>query len=732
MCGAIVPTNYKLNKNAPGRRFECPDRLCFKGFANERSLGGHFSAAHKGNAYNDNCDGTLTKVGTYPRTPGESYRAIVVSRISVNGSEEEIWDDGCSPVPFTDTHVALTHPDPFTYVTSLLTTSVDHTKKLRVDYVRALCELPKRRNLPKAWCKFHEKKDISTRMFAIAVAYVTGREIFGVDMCTTTTGAFPEPGYRLNRVCVAVAPELSEVHKRAHFTPISCMSCLYYAQLTKGSTACQWQGDDWFMSRYRHRVDGNSDSEENDTEFSFSGMGAADGKAKKLARAVDSVIKAGKAAKLTIPKPAAAASSGSGSASGSASGFASGSASASASASPSEPSLARAVAEVEDKQADYDDLVSQYTPSADGSGDSSELEAFYDVDDGSEGANLAKPAHNTSKAVAQHRPQVQVAGPSQAISSPAVYKPVQTPVPIPSPAVQSPVVYQPTPPPQVPAAMYQPPPPAHMANQGHSMPSGSMQQPQQLAHHHYQFGHQWQPPATQWQPPPTASGYQPIPGQPPYQGSQPVPGYQTVHAAYLSPNQHSPFGTHFSEQASTQDQSSAGRTTRSSAAVPKGAAEQPATTGSSGRHTVPAQTPSDRLEMEPWEIAPGRITDAKDGESTYEAASSFQVPANTFMQDIGYSSSYLNGREPTEVCEDVSFNVVTIKSGDKSRWEVQESQIRTCSVAAGKVEVRMGSNVMSMGPNSMFIIRPGDACLATNKLYIDATIHCTTVKNYSM
>lgn len=609
MRGAIIPTNYRVSKKTPNRRFECPDRLCPKAFDNERSLGGHFSAAHKGNAYNDNCDGTLTKVGTYPRVVGEGHRAIVVSRISVNGSEEEVWHDG-HRASFTDAHVALTHPDPFTYVTSFLTTSVDHREKLLVAYVRALCQLPKRRNLPKAWCEFHQNKDLSIRMFAIALAYVTGREIFGIDMCTD--GAFPEPGYRLSQACVALAPELPEALKRLHFTPTSCMSCLYYGQATKTRTICQWQSDDMFMSRYRHRVDGNSDSEESDTEFSLSGMGAADSRRKKIARAVDAVIKAGKAAKMNVEELSLVSPSGSDSAS------------ASASASPSESPLAKAVAKVGQKGADAEDLGSQYTPSADGSEGLSEMEAYYDAGDGSESGNLAKAAQNPSEAVAQHRPQVQAAAPSQVISSPAVYNPVQTPVPVPTTTMQSRAVFQSTPLSQMavqqqavsPSSMY-PPPPAHMANQVHGMPPGGVQLPQQMAHHHYEFGLRFQPPITQWQPPPTASGYQPSPGHPPYRGDQPVAGHGPVHPAYLPPNQHSPFVAHFSEQASAQDQSFSGRTTRSATAVPNGGTEQPATTGSSGRHTVPAQTPSDQLEMEAWEVAPGRITDANDGESRY-------------------------------------------------------------------------------------------------------------------
>ena len=80
----------------------------------------------------------------------------------------------------------------------------------------------------------------------------------------------------------------------------------------------------------------------------------------------------------------------------------------------------------------------------------------------------------------------------------------------------------------------------------------------------------------------------------------------------------------------------------------------------------------------------------------------------------------------------MAFNIVAIKPGDKAKWEAHESQLRTCSVAAGKIDVQISGRKFAMGPNSVFIIRPGEACVATNKLYIDATLHCTTVKNYSL
>lgn len=50
----------------------------------------------------------------------------------------------------------------------------------------------------------------------------------------------------------------------------------------------------------------------------------------------------------------------------------------------------------------------------------------------------------------------------------------------------------------------------------------------------------------------------------------------------------------------------------------------------------------------------------------------------------------------------------------------------------GKVEVKLSNKVFHMGPNGMFVIRPGQHCVAGNDLYIDSVMHCTTVKDYEL
>ncbi|KAJ4015866.1 hypothetical protein NW752_006795 [Fusarium irregulare] len=119
------------------------------------------------------------------------------------------------------------------------------------------------------------------------------------------------------------------------------------------------------------------------------------------------------------------------------------------------------------------------------------------------------------------------------------------------------------------------------------------------------------------------------------------------------------------------------------------------------------------LEMEDWEVAPGRM---KDDSSN----------------NIAFSNSYLTSNHPVTVSEDVSFNVIVLKPGHSSPWTVEDNKLRTCSVAAGKVRVTMGENTFHLGPNGMFVIRPGQACKVENRLYLDSVVHCTTIGDFSL
>ncbi|OAA37607.1 Cupin, RmlC-type [Beauveria brongniartii RCEF 3172] len=532
MSGALIPTNYQLDLSCPFP-YVCPDIACGKSFDSARALGGHFSAAHKGSAYNDNCDGTFTKTGNFKRVHGESWRAIVVSRVSVTGEVEEgAYVDKNSEL-FTPEHVALTRPDPFTYVGQFTTRGKGYFEFLRSALVRELAQLPKRRQLPQSWIDFYKKKPVSLTIFGLALAYVTGVEVFGTDACNASLG---ETDYRLSDCSVAVPFGLSSRLRDLHFPENSCVGCYYAAEVQERWNNCSWATRPRaFLDRYARRVDGLEDSEEEeeekeeeDDDAPFAEPLLADETAQKRrsARAVEAAIKAGKADILELPPPDA---------------------------------TSRA------KQDTYADSTTAYNKGR---------------------ANAAAVRQSLEQPSTRF-----VYSQSRALTEPKTVQGGPRP-----------------------AESYQPPPSGRMSRFAESLKNSTES-----------FSHG----------PPTRPGHS-------------------------------------------------------------------------------AQTPPPQLEMESWEVAPGRMVDAANGEN------------------IAYSNAYLNGREPVAVSEDVAFNVITIKPGDKARWEAHDSQLRTCSVASGKIEMTMGAKKFGTGPNSLFIIRPGEACVATNKLYIDATVHCTTVKSYSL
>lgn len=58
---------------------------------------------------------------------------------------------------------------------------------------------------------------------------------------------------------------------------------------------------------------------------------------------------------------------------------------------------------------------------------------------------------------------------------------------------------------------------------------------------------------------------------------------------------------------------------------------------------------------------------------------------------------------------------------------VQRDKMQLYSVASGKVHITTGGVSVALGPNGMFPVRGGERCVVENRLYSEATLHCTTV-----
>ncbi|KAI0880349.1 uncharacterized protein GGS22DRAFT_175408 [Annulohypoxylon maeteangense] len=119
------------------------------------------------------------------------------------------------------------------------------------------------------------------------------------------------------------------------------------------------------------------------------------------------------------------------------------------------------------------------------------------------------------------------------------------------------------------------------------------------------------------------------------------------------------------------------------------------------------------IELETWEVAPGRIRDE----------------ARDTVDNFAFSTAYLAQNKSVTICRDISFQVITIKPGTVHSWDACTSYLRLCSVGSGKLQVKIHGQEFLIGPHGMVMIRPGADCTVTNKLYIDAVVHVTIVPN---
>ncbi|KAK1720347.1 hypothetical protein CaCOL14_004754 [Colletotrichum acutatum] len=197
--------------------------------------------------------------------------------------------------------------------------------------------------------------------------------------------------------------------------------------------------------------------------------------------------------------------------------------------------------------------------------------------------------------------------------------------------------------------------------------------------------------------------------------SQPPPKTSTpVSAASLPPSTQPAPSTH--KVNSHPPLSPPRRTTRYSAANAKLPVDSAASTPAGHASSLSGNImPPNTLEMEDWEVAPGRIRDERS-----------ESPTN-----VAFSNSYLTSNQAVTVSEEISFNVIVIKPGESHEWAAESEKVRICSLAAGKLKVKLeNTEPFSMGPNGMFKMKPGTGCTVLNRLYIDAVVHVTTVSSF--
>ncbi|KAB5513092.1 hypothetical protein GE09DRAFT_637720 [Coniochaeta sp. 2T2.1] len=140
------------------------------------------------------------------------------------------------------------------------------------------------------------------------------------------------------------------------------------------------------------------------------------------------------------------------------------------------------------------------------------------------------------------------------------------------------------------------------------------------------------------------------------------------------------------------------------------------------------------LEMEDWEIAPGRIRygpGRPDGRAHPSYTASCQLePTLTSIPDLAFSKNYLLGG-PVNIHNEVQVQVEVISSARKRRFEPMDGKLRSCSIMVGKLIVTVdGHPEVTVGEHGQFTIRPGYGVTLQNKLYGDVVLQITTVRVY--
>jgi len=126
------------------------------------------------------------------------------------------------------------------------------------------------------------------------------------------------------------------------------------------------------------------------------------------------------------------------------------------------------------------------------------------------------------------------------------------------------------------------------------------------------------------------------------------------------------------------------------------------------------------MEIEEWELAPGRLQSAAHPQD------------GGLPETIAFSQPYLTANQSVPAAQDTTFRVDVISSGSSLRFTATPDRVRICSVGAGKVKVRMqGEEEFDIGPHGMFRVLTGRSCVVFNRLYGEAVLHVTEVADYS-
>lgn len=243
--GALLPLEY-TPLDGEEMPWICPVRDCRKRMGDLRALGGHGYSIHNTSAFNDNGDGTISKVGTYKRTAGRPAPPVIVSCKPISSDAPPPRSPWIQAAPRDRTKPTIgqspnlaSHqlPETIEYLHQILSNKQITHQRDDVKYMR---HLPRLRDLPNAWLHHHQSERLDHRHYAAALAYLVGEEVFGEDKCRQSETRATS---RLSDKCIKLPASMPLEARNCFSKYPTCVGCRYWSHLQRRTNTCDWNHD---------------------------------------------------------------------------------------------------------------------------------------------------------------------------------------------------------------------------------------------------------------------------------------------------------------------------------------------------------------------------------------------------------------------------------------------------------------------------------------------------------
>lgn len=79
------------------------------------------------------------------------------------------------------------------------------------------------------------------------------------------------------------------------------------------------------------------------------------------------------------------------------------------------------------------------------------------------------------------------------------------------------------------------------------------------------------------------------------------------------------------------------------------------------------------------------------------------------------------------IAQNITFRVQMIKPGYSMKLAYEPDRLQICSVASGKVRVKVAGQDFAIGPNGVWKVNSSVECAVANRCYLDAVVHISCV-----